>query len=271
MIGIVGYGFVGQAVSYGFSRCKQVIVDPKYSDTPIDDLRECEAVFICVPTPMGDDGSCDTSILSKVLAQVRNLRGNRLIVLKSTVPPRELVAHGFGRFDNEVYNPEFLTERGAKADFVTPKLHVFGGDIDAVDRLEQLYERHSLCDPAQYVFKGTVVEASLIKYMINTFLAMKVEFFNEWKDIADAYGAAFNRVANAVAADPRIGSSHTKVPGPDGKPGFGGSCFPKDLHAIVADEWVPLLSTTLIENNRRRRGLTPDAREIEQNVKWESK
>lgn len=271
-IGIIGYGFVGQAVSYGFEPCNQIIVDPKYSTNSIRDLIFSDVIFICVPTPMGEDGSCDTTILKKVLDEVRGLPPTigRLIVLKSTVPPQVLKKFSFGigyEHDYEIYNPEFLTERGAKEDFVNPQLQIFGGH--ETHRLEEFYRDYSMCNPAPTVFHGTVVEAAIIKYMVNTFLATKVEFFNAWKDVADKYDANFAKIAYTVGRDPRIGLSHTKIPGPDGKRGFGGACFPKDLSAILADETIPLLAFTQYSNNTRRREYQLDDREREQKVKFE--
>jgi UDPglucose 6-dehydrogenase len=168
----------------------------------------------------------------------------------------------------EIYNPEFLTERGAMHDFVNPQVQIFGGQ--ALDRVETLYREHSICSPAPTVFRGTAIEASIIKYMINTFLAMKVEFFNEWAEVADKYGANFAKIANAVGGDPRIGMSHTKVPGPDGKLGFGGACFPKDLSAILYEDTLPLLAVTKYSNNQRRMTYERDSREIEQGIKFKS-
>lgn len=272
VIGIVGYGFVGQAVSYGFSPCQQVIVDPKHTFTSVADLVECDAIFVCVPTPMDDNGKCDTSILQSVLEEIRALEphDDQVILLKSTVPPSVLEQLRFGEGNNdsqlEVYNPEFLTERAANHDFVHPEIQIFGGAY--TEAAEFVYE-YSICSPPKHVFHGTVVEASIAKYMINTFLATKVEFFNEWKDYADKKGARFANIANIVGADPRIGMSHTKVPGPDGRFGFGGSCFPKDLSAALSEEMMPLLSVVKTSNNNRRQRYKLDQREIDQNVSWE--
>ncbi len=273
-IGIIGYGFVGQAVAYGFNQNKITIVDPKYNDNKIVDVMNCDVIFICVPTPMAENGSCDVSILEDVLDKLRSLpiTVGQLRILKSTVSPGEIKRLGFGMDRGipvfEIYNPEFLTERGAMHDFVNPQVQIFGGQ--ALDRVETLYREHSICSPAPTVFRGTAIEASIIKYMINTFLAMKVEFFNEWAEVADKYGANFAKIANAVGGDPRIGMSHTKVPGPDGKLGFGGACFPKDLSAILYEDTLPLLAVTKYSNNQRRMAYERDSREIEQGIKFKS-
>ena len=115
----------------------------------------------------------------------------------------------------------------------------------------------------------TLEEASIVKYTINTFLATKVTFFNQIYDLCQQYGANFNHVANAAGADSRIGLSHTKVPGFDGKRGFGGACFPKDCKAItdVAGESIlSIVEATIKANNEYRAQYERDDREKAQNI-----
>ena len=266
-LGIIGHGFVGKAVEYGFSHPQVTIqiIDPKYG-TSIDDLSECDVTFVCVPTPMSADGSIDSSILEDVMKQLTPWHAG-LIVIKSTITPD--LADRFGR-SGVVYNPEFLREKSATNDFVNPDIHVFGGNPDDVDLLEAIYREYSLCRPCP-VFKMTAKEASFVKYAINNFLALKVTFFNQLYDAAVADNANISAIVNAVGADPRIGYSHVRVPGFDGKRGFGGSCFPKDTAALVNfTDKMSLMVKAIEINNKYRSQYETDEREKQQNITYKS-
>lgn len=257
---IIGHGFVGQAVDYAFSNIPRYIVDPKYdTEIPNDTLLQYDIVFVCVPTPMGSDGSIDTSILDSVLQRVKD---HPLVVVKSTVTPDIIEQY------NVVYNPEFLTEKAANEQFVSAKFHILGGyPLDTIT-VEQFYRHNSLCDEAEF-YHMTAAEASYVKYTINSFLALKVTFFNQLYDTISATDSNFMTVIKAVAADSRIGSSHTKVPGFDGKQGFGGACFPKDLSAFTKhSDKLTLLEKCIMINNDYRSQYELDNREIEQNVDY---
>lgn len=265
-VGIVGHGFVGKAVEYGFNhpQVEIQIIDPKYG-TSVDDLSECDVTFVCVPTPMSVDGSIDSNILENVMNQLTPWHAG-LIVVKSTITPN--LAERFQKH-GVVYNPEFLREKSAANDFVNPDIHVFGGDPADVDLLEAIYKEYSLCRPCP-VFKMTAKEASYVKYAINNFLALKVTFFNQLYDTAVADNANISAIINAVGADPRIGYSHVRVPGFDGKRGFGGSCFPKDTSAFVHfTDKMTLLEKVIEINNQYRSQYDYDDREKEQNISFE--
>jgi len=259
---IVGHGFVGQAVDYGFShpQVEKTIVDPKYGRSLSDVcVLDYDIVFVCVPTPMGPSSNIDASIVNDIISTVKQAP---LIVVKSTVTP-DLVKNWPS---NVVYNPEFLTERSAKDDFVNPPFHIMGGDYTY--DLEEYYHKYSICTPCP-VYHMSALEASYVKYAINTFLATKVTFFNQLYDSVTKAGGNFNLVANAVGADPRVGYSHTRVPGFDGKQGFGGACFPKDTAAFTNyDKSLTLLDKVVTINNDYRSQYDLDDREKEQNVKY---
>lgn len=266
---IVGHGFVGQAVHYGFSNQQVTIVDPKYSglnptylmEMP-ENIQEFELVFICVPTPMGADGSCNDSILKNVMGKIKPF-SNQLIVIKSTVPPRQIAKY---QRSNVVYNPEFLTERSAAEQFVDPQFHVIGGYYDKCKQLEQYYNNFSLCNPCPVHIMG-LEEASFTKYAINSFLAMKVTFFNQLYDVTQGFN--FENIIKAVGSDKRIGQSHTKVPGFDRKRGYGGACFPKDTAAMIKDyPELTLLEKCVKINNQYRSEYSLDEREKEQHVNY---
>jgi UDPglucose 6-dehydrogenase len=267
-IGIVGHGFVGKAVQYGFTHVYNefFIADPIYGTSIKDFPRDLDVVFVCVPTPMGDAGKIDSSILEETIYQLSiNTQSHTLIVIKSTVTPDIISKVGY---KNVVYNPEFLTERSAYSDFVTPEFHIFGGYDSDIERLRYLYENYSLCRPCP-IFEMSFEEASLAKYAINSYLAMKVTFFNQLYDTANDIGVNFSKIVKAVAADSRIGESHTRVPGFDGKRGFGGACFPKDTAALVNfTDKMTIIENVIEINNTYRRSYELDEREKQQNVKF---
>lgn len=232
-IGIVGYGFVGKAIAHGFSNCNQVIADPTLG-TSCKDLVESnikfDVIFIAVPTPMGENGKIDSSIVEKVLDELKDV--NTLLVLKSTVTP-DIIKVLAEKYSNFVYNPEFLTEANALNDFVNPIMHVMGGSWENCKDLMDTYDAHSECTKGCRVLYMTAVEASFVKYTMNTFLASKVLFFNQINELCSKHSADYNRVIEAVGNDPRIGSSHTMVPGHDGRRGAAGPCFSKDSSAFI--------------------------------------
>ena len=229
-------------------------------------MFEPDFTFVCVPTPMGDDGSIDASIITEVIRELNEMNSGT-IVIKSTVTPDIITS--LVRFKRFVYNPEFLTERNAFDEFINPKFHVIGGDEEFTTRLKWLYKYDSNCNPAPIYFM-TIQEASLVKYGINSFLAMKVVWFNQWKDMCEREGARYGVVSNAIGNDNRIGHSHMTVPGFDGKKGFGGSCFPKDTAAIQNYGSVDLhiLKAVIESNNVYRNEYELDNREQAQKVKF---
>ncbi len=231
-VGVVGNGFVGSAVANGFRDQNVVVIDPKLG-TKIQDLIDAkpEVAFICVPTPMGEDGVIDASIVRSVIAEMAPFLPNTLLVLKSTVVP-DIVDSLAKTYKNFIYNPEFLTEANAKLDFERPFMHVFGGEEENCKQLQHIYENHSVCLPCTVKIM-TAKEASCVKYAINSYLATKVAFWNEMEQLIVKIGADYNTVREAFTTDPRIGTSHSMVPGPDGRKGFGGSCFVKDTHALL--------------------------------------
>ena len=262
-LGIVGRGFVGSAVSQGFTRdCTQHIIDPKYYSNHVKDLVAYgpEATFICVPTPQTDSGEADVSIIISVLNYLKELN-NHVVIIKSTVP-----AYRLSEFKEAyptlriVYNPEFLTEKNYIEDFKNPPMHVFGGDKIDTEWVEQLYKNHSVCNECP-IFHTDLVSASFVKYSINSFLATKVTFFNELYDVyRSAGGKNFDALTKIISNDPRVGSTHMQVPGNDGQRGYAGSCFPKDTSAlayfareILSTPFTQLETSIKINNDLRKR------------------
>jgi len=263
-IAIIGHGFVGKAVDYGFTNPKVIkqTIDPKYNNNVNHIDISTDLIFVCVPTPMGD-----FSIIRNTMEQLK-LRGflnHSMVVIKSTVPPDVLKEFATS---SVVYNPEFLTEKSASEQFINPPFHIFGGDTRASDTLERYYQQYSLCNICPS-YKLTIEEASVVKYTINSFLATKVAFFNQLYSMCADNGYNFNQIIQAVGADSRIGHSHTKVPGFDGKLGFGGACFPKDTQAFVNfSDKLSVLEAVISANNTMRAEYELDDREKEQKIMY---
>lgn len=238
-VGIVGQGYVGKALKVGFKSDNIEIntYDKYLSDqSTVKDLNELtlssNIIFICVPTPMKKNGECFTGIVEEVVKDINILADNRkTVIIKSTVPP------GTTEKLNEIYknislifNPEFLTEANFLDDFKNQKYIILGGNKKDLDLVENLY---SIIFPEIKINRTTSINAEIVKYFLNTYLATKVSFANEMKILCDHVNADYNQIVNLVIQDNRIGKSHLLVPGPDGKLGFGGSCFPKDINALL--------------------------------------
>lgn len=234
-VAVIGYGFVGAAVGSGLRQVQLIIVDPKFNystEQLVTDHPDLSVAFVCTPTPMGAGGEVDVSITDSVLKTLSVLP-ECVKVLKSTVTPD--YAERFSReYDRFVYNPEFLTEANAYKDFLEPPMHVFGSyDGFALDYIRTFYEDHTRCIMTVPVYRVTAQEASFVKYAMNSFLALKVGFFNQLRDLVDQTEANYHTIRRVVGTDPRIGASHTMVPGPDGRRGFSGPCFGKDIPAFI--------------------------------------
>ncbi len=278
-LGIVGHGFVGKATDWGFNkRISKFIVDPLLN-TKVADLREFrpEIVFICVPTPMGDDGNQNSSIIENVVQELAEYCPDAIKVVKSTVLPS--VLDQLHKLDAKlIYNPEFLREKHANLDFVNSDMIIFGGDRNTSTKVSNAYLRHSRCKTKEHIFTD-LKTASLIKYAINTFLASKVIFFNELHSMYEKLDVtdSWETVINIISRDKRIGDSHMNVPGHDGKKGFGGACFPKDSLALIkyakslGIHLDSLISIVKINNKIRSNYEELDSRESEQNVSFDDK
>jgi len=241
-IGIIGNGFVGSSVAFGFSpQCgcdgadvKIYDKDESKSTHSLSETLDSDFIFVSVPTPSNKDGSINLDIVYNVFNEMHELnkRTDNVFLLRSTVTPgttRKLQI-GFHNL-NIVFNPEFLTERSAKFDFINQARFIVGGDEENVDKVEELFRwRFGSTTP---IIKTNYETAEMIKYMNNCYFATKVSFLNEMRQIADVSDVDWEMAVEGFIRDGRIGHSHLSVPGPDGKFGFGGSCFPKDIQAMI--------------------------------------
>ena len=234
-VGIVGYGFVGKALENGIDDSVSILnIDPKLKNS-IKDLVDFQPniIFICVPTPLCEDLSLDASIVHSVIDEILEHTIDSLIVLKSTILPNHLekISKRVKRF---IYNPEFLREKHANEDFLNSNLIVFGGEPKNINEIRDFYNKKTKCICKSYV-ETDLISASLLKYTINSFLATKVSFFNELKNVFVKVGTkdTWENFIKYLQKDSRLGDSHMSVPGHDGKEGFGGACLPKDSLALL--------------------------------------
>ena len=236
-IGIVGQGYVGTAVKTVFEKHYDVetydLDRDKCSVDYLEDIVELSnIIFVCVPTPMKKDGSCDTSIVEGVVNEIDDVDiTDKIVAIKSTIPPGTT-----NRLNKEcknisvIFNPEFLTEANFIDDFKNQNRIIIGGERPSTTKLRQVY---SLAFPNAKIVKTGSITAEMVKYFTNTFLATKVSFANEMYQICGRLGIDYDKVVEYSTYDERLGKSHWAVPGPDGHYGFGGSCFPKDINALL--------------------------------------
>ena len=242
-IGIIGNGFVGSAVSYGFSEQCQIhdseirIYDknPKLSTHSLEEtVNESEFIFVSVPTPSNEDGSINLDIVYDVFEDISGVSeySTSIVLLRSTVIPgtSRRLSQEFPNL-KIVFNPEFLTQASAKFDFINQSRCVLGGNYHDVSRVTELFKwRFGDSFP---VIETDWETAEMIKYMNNCYFATKVSFMNEMYQIAEKCDVDWEVALEGFVRDGRVGHSHMNVPGHDGKFGFGGSCFPKDIQAIL--------------------------------------
>ena len=230
-VGIIGNGFVGESQAFAFSPIADVRVydiDPLKSTTTLEDVHTCDFIFVCVPTPMKSSGEQDLSYVESVFEHANS---GPVYIIKSTVLPGTTKQLQTRYKDlNIIFNPEFLTERTAKLDMLTQARIVLGGKREMTNKVELLYSSRFM---NRHFIHTDSTTAELIKYMNNSFFATKVSIMNEFHRLSKALGANWDDALYGFASDGRIGDSHLHVPGPDGKLGYGGTCFPKDVNAIV--------------------------------------
>jgi len=228
-------------------------------------IRDADAVFIAVGTPARDDGGTDLSFIDAVAHEIgKNLNGYKVIATKSTVPPRTgariqkilLEEAGPGAEFDVVSNPEFLREGSAVADFMRPDRIVIGADSErAVEVMKALYRPLYLIETPFII--TSVASAEMIKYASNAFLAVKITFINEVANICECIGADVHVVSRSMGLDGRI-SAKFLHPGP----GFGGSCFPKDVASLVSTAelcgYEFLVGRAVLEANTRQRRIMVD-------------
>jgi len=233
-IGIIGQGFVGNAVYQKFKNyyeIKTFDLDETKSNSTKEEVINQDIVFVCLPTPMSKDGSCYLGIVENVLKEINDSQTNKTVVVKSTIPPGS-TAKWNEKFTNLniAFNPEFLTERNAVKDYENQNRIILGGPRSATTLLKQVFSK---VFPKAHIIKTDSTHAEMVKYLTNTFLSVKVSFANEIYQLCEGLDIDYDKVVEYATYDNRLGDSHWSVPGHDGDYGFGGHCFPKDLSALL--------------------------------------
>ncbi len=202
--------------------------------THYDSVKEAQVIFLAVGTPSGENGEADLTYLEKAAMSVaENIADNAIVVIKSTVPVgtstsiRNLIAEHTDKTFHLVNNPEFLKEGTAVDDFMRPDRVLIGHQSEfAAKKMEELYR--PLVRQGNPIYMMSNLSAEMSKYAANCFLATKISFINEVAKLCDLTGADIEEVRKGISSDRRIGG-HFLYPGP----GYGGSCFPKDVKALV--------------------------------------
>lgn len=221
-VGIIGYGYVGQAVHALTKNCQVQIYDiglKKYN-TNRSGLIDCDIIFICTPTPMSESGSQDARAVTETLDFLHNNSWRGSVVIKSTVLHRHI--EEYENKLNVCFNPEFLNQNTFIEDSMNQDEIVIGGKIDTVKRVAWFYENWTMLD-SNFNY-CTLKEACDFKYARNLYGAYKVLF---WEMIQDTTGNT-RKMAELYN---KIPQSDMQQVGLDGFRGFGGACFPKDVSA----------------------------------------
>tara|TARA_B100001057_G_C22719253_1_gene899038 strand:- start:9 stop:851 length:843 start_codon:yes stop_codon:yes gene_type:complete len=268
-IGIIGMGYVGTATFNGLKNSYNVasfdINKPSTYDTLNELANFSDLIFVCLPTPMNKSGECDLSIIDNVLSKLNSLFKDKIVVIKSTCIPgtSKKFQENFKNL-KIVFNPEFLREKFINEDFVNQKFIILGGLKKYTKVVKDMY---SHIFPTIKYFQTDLTTAEMVKYTINNFLALKVSFANEIFDICEVKNINYEDMINIAISDLRLGNSHWAVPGHDGKRGYGGSCFPKDVSALYSDmSKLNLVSYIIKASYDRNRELDRADRDWEQLV-----
>jgi UDPglucose 6-dehydrogenase len=263
-IAIVGQGFVGGSLAqviaekgvtvYSYDKTGKMAPGATHPGIRPINLTEfvvaCEKqnkfskiYFVCLPTPMNADGSADLSIVESVLDELANVPGERIAVIKSTVPPGSVMKwnkkYSFNGLQ-VIFNPEFLREATALDDMRNQDRIILGGPRPYINKVKQFY---GSVFPNVKIIKTSSSNAEMVKYVTNCFLATKVSFANEIYQICGAldkngFDIDYDKVVEYALYDKRLGTSHWSVPSfetdeqGNNLMGFSLSCFPKDLNAL---------------------------------------
>lgn len=253
--GIVGYGFLGTAVAHGFGLHADIKIYDKFMDyDSLEDVVEhAEVIWICLPTPMNiETGEIDLGIIEENLEKINLMvkpEDKKIIVIKSTVVPGSTRKFA-ERYQNLHFtmNPEFLTARNNRLDFICASRIIIGSDEEWIsDRMEEIYRyRFGNSTP---IYRCGWEAAELTKYGANCFFAVKISYFNYIHSLCEHLGLEFDEVRDMILSDGRIGRSHANVPGWDGQKGYSGACLasdsmiltnkgPKDISEVTTNDML---------------------------------
>ena len=227
-IGIVGLGIIGSACKFGFEKLgHKVLVHDIIMETKLNDLINCEIIYVCVPTPSNENGSCDTSIVEQVILDLKELNYQGVIAIKSTVKPtttQKLIEQTNLKI---CFVPEFLRERCAITDFTeNHDLLAIGTDSEYIFNLVK--KCHGNYPKNVVQLKPT--EAELLKYYSNVYNALKITFANEVYEICQKLNVNYSDIKNAFIKRGTTKDIYLDVN--DNFRGYAGMCLPKDTKAL---------------------------------------
>jgi len=240
---IVGHGYVGSAVASIFSDEEKVIIDPKLSDDVISNHAGeiFDAVFVCVDTPKGNNHGLLDIVLEQIDTHIAN---NTPVCCKSTSTP-EYYYFAEQKYKNIrfLHSPEYLDSLHNIEKFQNQNFCIIGGEREATQTVAGIFVERLKNLNNDRVGITDIRTAALIKYAENFFLATKVSLYNELYKVHQSIGceSTFDEFRMIAGMDERIGTSHTQVPGWDGKFGWGGHCFIKDNYELEKFSGSPLV------------------------------
>ena len=238
-IGIIGVGFVGgtHLKAFQLANMDTAVFDIKYPESKIEDVLDCDVTFVALPSPT-KDGQQDLSILESTLTKLSELKYEGVLCIKSTVLPMTtyVIKRSFPNL-KITHSPEFLKERTALSDFMIQTSVVVGGnecDTAKVVEAYQLQRQRCGLKALEAITPKDPSVSEMTKYMHNTFLALKVAYANQFAMACKHINVDYDEVKQAAVSQGVIGESHLNVPGYDGKVGYSGTCFPKDVRALLS-------------------------------------
>jgi len=264
-IGIVGIGFVGNAMYETFKRKKlqDIKIYDKYKNGGIGNLEDCldtDIIFLALPT-LYDSEKCqyDKTAIIKTCEFLNKNNYSGIVIIKSTVEPEttEKLNMQFNQL-HIIHNPEFLTAKTAIEDFYNQTHIVLGkSSICSNNKLDILANFYKEYFPKAEISMCTSIESESMKIFCNSFYATKIQFFTEIYLLCQKNGCNFDIVKSLMLKNNWINPMHTTVPGPDGNISFGGMCFPKDISALLSymkiNESPSKVIQSVIEENKEMR------------------
>lgn len=239
-LSIIGLGFVGNAMYQSFKKKNlNPIGYDKFKNGGIGSINECldsDICFFALPTEYSyRSGEYDKTAIKENLKILQKNNYQGLIVLKSTVEPETTknLSHEFNKL-KLIHNPEFLTARTAEDNFHNQSHIIIGKGPNCTDKDIQLLQNfYKINYSNANISICSSTESESMKIFVNSFYAVKVQFFNELYLLCQKNGSNYNKVKDLMLKNDWINPMHTTVPGPDGKLSYGGACFPKDTNALL--------------------------------------
>lgn len=230
-LGIIGKGVVGSALEFGFRKLgHEVFIHDIKLNTKIEDLKDCEIIYVSVPTPSLPDGKCDISIVESVIKELKDILYQGIIAIKSTITPGTTESFYYKYILNICHVPEFLRERAAETDFVElNRVLVIGVPDNRLDIADKIIQSHGKYPWSTRVVSST--ESEMIKLVHNTINALRIVFANEIYDICQQNNTDYNRIKDTVLLSTEMPDKYLDVS--SNIRGYSSVCLNKDIPALI--------------------------------------